>query len=230
MESISKDLLLSGHNFNDYYRMFDLSETDLSKNILTVASGFDSFNQQMHEKNKKVISCAKNYSMNLNEISELVKKSLARLNDHISEHAEQYRFTKEKTQEWLREKRVEAAACFLSDYEQGKKEGRYLHEVLPVLHFNNESFDIALCSHFLFSHSAINDEKIIIYIKELLRVAREVRIFPLSDMYGELSPLIGPVLLALQTEKCGVEIKQVPYEFIRGGNALLKIWATTCEI
>lgn len=230
MESISKDLLLSGHNITDYKRMFDLSEGDLSKSIVTVASGFDSFNFQMHQMNHTVVSCAKNYRLNQQEMTELVESNLIRLNKHISEHADQYRFTNEKTQDWLKNKRKEAAKLFLSDYEIGKREGRYLYEVLPNLNFRNDTFDIALCSHFLFSTPSIQEDKIITYINELLRIAHEVRIFPLSNMFGELSPLLGPVLLALQKGKCGVEIKQVPYEFIRGGNALLKIWATTCEL
>jgi len=68
------------------------------------------------------------------------------------------------------------------------------------------------------------------YIKEMCRVAKETRIFPLSNAYGEISDLLGPVMLQLQIAHYGVELKQVAYEFQRGSNAMLRIWPTACAV
>ena len=40
--------------------------------------------------------------------------------------------------------------AFLADYDEGKTAGRYVDAELPALPFPNQSFDVAVCSHFLF--------------------------------------------------------------------------------
>jgi hypothetical protein len=58
----------------------------------------------------------------------------------------------------------------------------------------------------------------------MCRVAKEVRIFPLLVSFsGETSPLLQPVINELQQRGYKVEIEQVPYEFQKGGNKLLRV-------
>ena len=71
-----------------------------------------------------------------------------------------------------------AMESFLKDFEKGKAEGRYQAGSLPHLSFNNKDFGISLCSHFLFLYSEqLSDKFHMASIKELCRVAQEVRIF-----------------------------------------------------
>ena len=49
---------------------------------------------------------------------------------------------------------MKAMKDFLADYENGKKEGRYVNEALPELSFWDGQFDLALCSHFLFPYTS----------------------------------------------------------------------------
>jgi hypothetical protein len=60
-------------------------------------------------------------------------------------------------------------------------------------------------------------------IQELLRVAREVRIFPLLTLDRKLSPHVEPIHRHLAGGGWKVEIAVVPYEFQRGGNRMLRI-------
>jgi len=70
---------------------------------------------------------------------------------------------------------------FLEDYGRGKAQGRYVDAELPTLPCADSSFDLALCSHFLFLYSSQLGETFHQQaIVELCRVAREVRIFPES--------------------------------------------------
>ena len=72
---------------------------------------------------------------------------------------------------------------FLDDYDEEKRQGRSGAAELPTIPFLDQSFDLAVCSHFLFlytehlsaafHHSAI---------QELYRVAREVRGFSLAGV------------------------------------------------
>jgi hypothetical protein len=60
-------------------------------------------------------------------------------------------------------------------------------------------------------------------IVELCRVAAEVRIFPLLNISGEVSPVLQPVMEELKAQGYGVQIKPVPYEFQKDGNQMLQI-------
>lgn len=230
MDAIVKDLLLSGHNLVDYQHMFDLNEDDLHKKIITFASGFDTFNLEMTAKGNSVISCARNYALTTEQMRELVEKNIKQMNEHFDGHEEQFLFDREVSLATIKENLYQTAQRFIADYPKGQAEKRYLPEVLSKLNFPDLSFDLALCSHYLFANSALTLENHVNYIKEMCRVAKETRIFPLSNAYGEVSDLLGPVMLQLQIEHYGVELKQVAYEFQRGSNAMLRIWPTTCAV
>jgi hypothetical protein len=62
-------------------------------------------------------------------------------------------------------------------------------------------------------------------IQELCRIAGEVRIFPLLNQFSrEVSPLVPLVMKELAAQGYNLEIKQVPYEFQKGGNQMLRVW------
>jgi hypothetical protein len=55
-------------------------------------------------------------------------------------------------------------------------------------------------------------------------VAAEIRIFPLVGQFdAEYSPYVNAILIRLRAEGCECEIKQVPYEFQKGGNEMMRI-------
>ena len=53
----------------------------------------------------------------------------------------------------LKQRRMEAMHNFLQDYSVGMDEGRYRNVSLSTLPLAKASFDLALCSHFLFLYS-----------------------------------------------------------------------------
>jgi hypothetical protein len=60
-------------------------------------------------------------------------------------------------------------------------------------------------------------------LQEMLRVSREVRVFPLLTLDGASSPHLHFVSEHLASDGFGVEVKRVPYKFQRGGNVMLVI-------
>jgi len=109
---------------------------------------------------------------------------------------------------------------FLSDFEQGLEEGRYSAAELPKLPFEDTSFDLALCSHFLFLYSEHLDLDFHIKaISEMLRVASEVRIFPVVDLNANRSIHLDAVMKMFPNS----ELVKVNYEFQKGGNQMLRI-------
>ena len=98
----------------------------------------------------------------------------------------------------LKRVRMTAMRAFLDDYAPGRAEGRYLDAGLPSLPFADGAFDLALCSHFLFLYSQQFDAAFHVQsIRELCRVAREVRVFPLLALGAQPSPHLGAARDAL---------------------------------
>jgi len=57
----------------------------------------------------------------------------------------------------------------------------------------------------------------------MCRGATEARIFPLLKSYGGPSPHLEPVVGTLRDRGYQAEVKEVPYEFQRGGNKMLTV-------
>jgi hypothetical protein len=60
-------------------------------------------------------------------------------------------------------------------------------------------------------------------VLQLCRVANEVRIFPIIDLDLRPSPHVQPIASSLEKDGFTVFIDQVPYEFQRGGNKMIRI-------
>ena len=120
---------------------------------------------------------------------------------------------------------MRAMRLFLDDYPAGKEAGRYVTGEMPDLPFAPDSFDLALCSHFLFTYSeqfstAFHVESVL----GMARIAAEVRVFPLLTAFsGEVSPHLPAVMEAMREEGCSVEVRPVNYEFQKGGDKMLVV-------
>jgi hypothetical protein len=60
-------------------------------------------------------------------------------------------------------------------------------------------------------------------LREMLRVASKVRIFPLLALDGTASPHLSFVTKGLSSQGYNIEINPVLYEFQRGGNEMLVV-------
>jgi len=214
-----------GRSLQEYMQMFHLSERDLQLAILDCASGPASFNSEMTAKGYKVISCDPLYQFTAEEIAKRIQETYPTVMAGVQANQNQFVWRDIQSPEQLGEVRMAAMLKFLEDFPSGLQAGRYLPHALPVLPFQTSQFDLALCSHFLFTYSdQLSADFHLKSIGEMCRVAKEVRIFPLLvNMTGELSPLLQPVISELQKRGCQVEIRQVAYEFQQGGNQLLQV-------
>ena len=96
-----------------------------------------------------------------------------------------------------------------------------MSEIAPA---NYAAFELALSSHFLFLYGARFDRAFhLAGVRELCRVAREVRIFPLVDLEGRRSAHLAPVLAMLKGAGLTAEVAEVGYQFQKGGNQMLRI-------
>lgn len=120
--------------------------------------------------------------------------------------------------------RIRAMRRFLDDLPAGLALGRYVPSALPTLPFADDSFDLALSSHFLFLYSdQLSATFHLAAVAEMLRVAKEARIYPLVALDGRRSPHLEPVRSGLRAQGFEVELVRIDFEFQRGANEILRI-------
>jgi hypothetical protein len=213
-----------GRAFDEYCRMFALSDEDLTRRILGCGDGPASFNAEATRRGSTVISCDPIYKWTAADIRERVTATRDEILEQTRRNAGEFVWDSIRSVEELGRIRMTAMEAFLEDFSDGKAQGRYIDNELPTLPFADRSFDLALCSHFLFLYSdqlgeAFHHQS----LRELCRLAGDVRIFPVLALGGRQSPFIDSVMARLHDEGHDVALEHVPYEFQRGANQMLRI-------
>jgi hypothetical protein len=213
-----------GRNMDEYVRMFDLTEVDLTLQILDCAGGPASFNAEMTQRGDRVISCDPLYHFSASQIEQRIQATYEAIIEGVKANHDAYVWDMIPSPEQLGEIRMSAMRRFLADLAIGLEAGRYLPCELPTLPFAEGQFDLALCGHLLFTYTDhLSAEFHLDSIRELCRVAAEVRIFPLLNISGEASPVLPIVLAELSQQGYQLDLRQVPYEFQKGGNRMLVV-------
>ena len=217
-----------GRSMDEYLRLFDLSEDDVSKRGLDCAGGPASFKCEMTRLGRDVLSIDPIYTFSAAQIEQRVHETAEEMVIQLEPNLDEY--------VWdyfggdvhgLIRHRLAAMQLFLDDLEQGKAEGRYQVRTLPETGLADQAFGIALCSHFLFLYTEqLSYDFHLAGILELCRVAEEVRIFPLLALDCRQSVYIEPIRDELKTYGLLAEIRPVPYEFQRGGSWMMRITET----
>ena len=212
-----------GRNMQEYREMFGLDDNDMSKKIAGFGDGPACFNYEMTNAGGHVVSFDPIYQFSKVEIEKRIEEVRLTVMQQMKENMDNYVWTHIKDLDELEHIRMSAMKKFLSDYEQGKKEGRYVfHELPDRLPYEAESFDIGLSSHFLLMYTSLGYDFHIRSITEMLRVCKEIRIFPIVDLDANKTDLIKEVIGYFQ-KKYNTLIVKTDYEFQKGDNKLLII-------
>ena len=196
--------------------MFCLTPRDLEGCILGCGDGPASFNAQATQQGRRVISCDPMYQFSCPAIRQRIDETSEVIAQQTRLCAAQYRWDEFGDVESLLRHRMAAMDRFLADFEGTLADGRgrYVTGALPHLPFAEGSFALALVSHLLFLYSQQLDLDFhIAAILDLLRVASEVRIFPLLTLEHQPSPHLPPVLQRLQSSGYVTQIIATDYEF-----------------
>lgn len=213
-----------GRSFDEYVAMFALDATDLQGRILGCGDGPAAFNAVATRRGVSVTSIDPLYRFNREAISGRIQQTRHTVIEQMRVRRNNYVWTSICSVEALERTRLAAMQAFLEDFEEGSASGRYVIGGLPKLPSADGEFDLALCSHFLFLYSEHHDEIFhLAALRELLRVAGEVRVFPLLTLAGGASPHLATVMHALRDDGHRVEVRRVDYEFQKGGNEMLRI-------
>lgn len=207
--------------------MFGLDESLLRNGrILDCPAGASSFSAEAHQKGIDVTACDILYDLTADKLMEKGKKDIKHVFEKFDEanHLYVWKYYKDKSEVMtLRNKALE---IFADDFTNGFKEGRYRYAELPHLPFPDKFFSLVLSSNFLFLYGDrldLNFHKTC--IKELIRVSSdEVRIFPLIGLDAKPYPYLNEILSFLDSDDIKVEIVEVPFEFQKGANKMIKLY------
>ena len=214
-----------GRSLNDYQKMFALKDNDLKLSIIDCGSGPSSFNQEMTSLGNKVVSCDPLYQCTTEAIEQRILETYPIIIKGLKTNFERFVWQDIESPEELGKVRLSAMKLFLADFELGLKQGRYINQELPLLTFPSQNFSLALCSHLLFTYSEqLSFEFHLQAIKEMCRVAQEVRIFPLLENFtGNTSHHLEPIQQELRNNNYRVSIVSVNYEFQKNGTQMLVV-------
>ena len=213
-----------GRSFDEYQRMFALTERDLGLRIVGCGDGPASFNAEATRRGMRVTSCDPIYRWDADQIRQRITVTYNEILEQTRGNADEFVWTHIRSIDELGRVRMAAMTAFLADFGVGKAEGRYIDAELPTLPLTDDSFDLALSSHFLFLYTTQLGEAFHrAALRDMCRVAREVRIFPLLALGGQRSPFVESVADELGDSTFAVSIEDVPYEFQRGGNQMMRI-------
>jgi hypothetical protein len=227
---VMRKLVLWGHGVDEYREMFDLTTGDMKGNILEYGCGASLVNSELHHQSK-IASFDPLFNLDKEPLQKKVSELFEDMLERVTRDQDKFDFSHYGSFEALVATRREGMKKFFADYEQGKLEKRYQPIGDNTLPFSDFEFDFALSSHYLFAELDGQDVDFHLkVIRELARAAKEVRIFPLINRYGRPSPFLGPVLLGLQQDDYGTEVRNVSYSLQPKGNAMLRVWAQQCRV
>jgi hypothetical protein len=213
-----------GRSMDEYVKIFNLTNTDLNKRIIGIGDGPASFNAEMTRQGKRVVSVDPLYQFSSAEILQRFNEVVDNIINQVKATPNDWVWSYHQSPYDLRSNRIKVIQEFISDYENGKNNNRYVIGELPNLEFQKQEFEIALCSHLLFLYSdQLNYNFHLKSVDEMLRIAQEVRIFPLLTLMLKPSPHLDGIIEYYKAKGYRVSIEKVEYELQLGGNQMLKI-------
>jgi SAM-dependent methyltransferase len=198
-----------GRSFEESSAMSSLAGDDMAGRILGCGDGPAGFNAEATTRGAQVVSCDPIDAFSNADIESRIAATDELLIDQARQNQNECVWQSIASVEELGKVRGGAMQTFLDAYPAGLVEGRYVNSELPSLPFSDGHFDLAPCSHLLFSYSQQLDEAFHhASLLELCRVAMEVWVFPHLAFGGAISPHFETSVELLRTPGHKVSIQR----------------------
>ncbi|MDH5639440.1 MAG: class I SAM-dependent methyltransferase, partial [Nitrospinota bacterium] len=217
---------LNGRSLEEYSAIFGL---DFAKGgfgpILDVASGPSTFADQAHKLGLDITAADPSYALPKDLFFQTSLSQIAGIREKIEPVAGSYKWDYYKSPDHLRKLREKTLSDFIEGFSRQTARGTYVAGRLPSLPFKDSSFQLVLCSHFLFLFSHILDFDF--HFKSILELTRvssgQVRIYPVTGLDGVSYQFLDQLIL--QLENMGIEsaLYTTGFEFLKGANKALEL-------
>ena len=142
-----------GRSFDEYRRMFALTDADLRSRILGCGDGPASFNAEATSRGARVVSFDPIYRWTADQITGRIAATYDQVMEQARQNADRFVWSDSiPSVEQLGRLRMTAMNTFLADY-RNRTAGRYVAGALPAIPFSTNSFDLAVSSHLLLLYS-----------------------------------------------------------------------------
>jgi hypothetical protein len=218
-----KNVVPWGRSLEEYIKMFNLADSDLNNRIISFGDGPASFNSEMTKLDKTVVSLDPIYQFTKAEIKQRIDETKETVIEQITTNKQNFVWKNIKNIDALEQIRMNAMSVFIDDFEHGKQQQRYIYHELPnPTKYESKEFDLGLSSHFLILYSQLELDFHIESINEMLRICKEIRIFPTLNLNSEKSEVLDSIIEHFKSDY-EVNIISVDYEFQKNGNQMLQI-------
>lgn len=207
------DVMVTSRSFDEYAAFFALDPDALPERIIDVSAGASGFTAGANRRGSRALAVDPAYSLGTDQLTDRVRAGITRGQGMIDDNQVRYTYAWYGSAENRTRLRAAALADFLADRQDHPE--RYVTGALPRLALADDSFDLALCSHLLFTWADVFDEAWHdAALAELLRIAPEVRIFPfVLRGAGDAIEFVPRVLDRVRRAGHGVEVRATAYEF-----------------
>ena len=214
-----------GRRLLEYQAFFALDDLAGIGPVLDAGGGPSSFAAEAAAAGLRVVAADPIYRFPGEAIAGRFEETAVAMREGLARAACRFNWSYYGSEEAVHRLRQDALALFLSDFEAGKAAGRYVPAALPKLPFADNAFRLALSSHLLFLYGDTLDFNFhVAAMRELLRVAGEVRVFPLFNLDGRPSSHLPGVIRALRSDGARCALREVPFEFQKGARRMLVAW------
>lgn len=217
------EVLVTSRSFAEYVAFFNLDPDCLPGSVLDCCAGASSFVAEACGRGVDAVAVDPAYE-DRDRVLEQARASAAGGAQLIAAHQDSFVYDWYGTPSRRVQMREAALSEFISDFSTAPQ--RYRAAALPGLPLETGSFDLALCSHLLFTWATHFDEVWhLAALVELARVATEVRVFPLV-LQGTGAPVSYLASLRDRLQRgfgIATHIETVGYEFQRGANQMLRL-------
>ena len=212
-----------GRSAVEYEAFFALADLPPRGRVLDCGSGPSSFAAEWSRNGRFVVAADPIYRFSARDLLGEFEPTAARMLVGMRKARERFKWEFYGSPEDVVQRRRDVITAFIADFQAGTRSGYYVSASLPELPFLPKSFDLVLCSHLLFLYSAEFDfEAHLAFLREMLRVGREVRVYPLLDMDGRPSAHLEGAIQTLQAST-HVELVPLSFEFRCGDSKMLRL-------
>ena len=212
-----------GRSLEEYIKIFKLTDSDLNTRIISFGDGPASFNSEMTKLDKMVVSLDPIYQFTKAELKQRIDETRETVIEQTRLNQENFVWKSIKNIDELEQIRMGAMANFIDDFEIGKEQQRYIYHKLPTqTKYNPQEFDLGLSSHFLILYSQLGLDFHIQSISEMLRICKEIRIFPILNLNATKSEVLEDIIAHFNSDFM-VTLEKSDYEIQKNGNEMMVI-------
>ena len=212
-----------GRRLDEYAAYFALNDVPAGARILDIGGGPSSFAAEAEARGFRVTAVDPIYAFDGPVIAAQFENTAKAMREGMRQAAYRFNWAFYGSEPLVHQRRRAALELFLADFAT-RGASRYVAGALPHLPCEAGSFDLALISHLLFLYGDELDGAFhLASMREALRVAGEVRVFPLLNLDGRPSSHLPVVMRALEADGHDAELVPVDFEFQIGATKMLRV-------